>query len=194
MAAHGIRLRTGLQTLNCSVASYAAVAIPPMVKQKLSQQHLNQITNGQREFESEQEAQEFLRVLDTMQYLQETVTPRVPIAWSDVLNVRDVLVETFKTRLDEEDPIVPRCWYIRLSVMNFLKSVNSNGPVTTINYGIDAAAFTDQALAEECVRRLHALNVNARTELLTAPRRKSTITVSLEEIGFAPELTMAQEP
>jgi hypothetical protein len=193
MASPGIRLRAGLQTLNCSVAAFSALAAP-LTHKKVSQQTMNQIVNGQREFDTEQDAQTIFRVLDTMAHLQETVTPRVPIDWSNVLELKDTLTQTFKNRLNEEDPITTRCCYIRLSLLKFLQRMRGDVVVDTCNYHSEGAAFTDQSLAEECVRRLHALNVSARTELLTAPRRRSSITVSLEEIGFTTESAVVLEP
>jgi hypothetical protein len=193
MASPGIRLRAGLQNLNCSVAAFSALAAP-MTPKRISQQLMNQIVNGQREFDTEQDAQTIFRVLDTMAHLQETVTPRVPIDWSNVLELKDTLTQTFKNRLNEEDPITTRCWYIRLSLLKFLQRMRGDVVVDTVNYHNEGVAFTDQSLAEECVRRLNVLNVSARTELLTAPRRKSTITVSLEEIGFKPESAVVLEP
>ena len=61
-----------------------------------------------------------------------------------------------------------------------------------MNYD-QAAAFTGPGLADRCVRRLRDFDITARAELLTAPRRKSMITTSLEEIGFQPESAVVQE-
>jgi len=181
-----IKIRTGLQALDCSVAAFAALATPPMVTKKLSQQQMNLIVNGRVDL-SEPEVNELLAVIDTMQYLQETIKPKLPINWNDPLLVRDVLVETYKNRLDREDPIVPRSWFVRLSRLTFLQGIRGNGSlIDNINFD-QSAAFTDPDLANECVRKLKQRDVAARAQLLTAPRRKSTITTSLEEIGFSPE-------
>ena len=181
-----IKIRAGLKTLNCSVAAFAALAAPPMVIRKLSQQQLNQVVNGRVDLD-EKEVIEFLSVIDTMQYLQETIKPKLPINWNDPLLVRDVLLETYKNRIDHEDPIIPRSWFIRLSRLNFLQGIRGNGSlIENINFD-QSAAFTDPDLANECIRKLKQRDVAARVELLTAPRRKSTITTSLEEIGFSPE-------
>jgi len=157
-----------------------------MVIRKLSQQQLNQVVNGRVDLD-EKEVIEFLSVIDTMQYLQDTIKPKLPINWNDSLPVRDVLMETYKNRLDREDPIVPRSWFVRLSRLNFLQGIRGNGSVIeNINFD-QSAAFTDPDLANECVRKLKQRDITARVELMTAPRRKSTITASLEEIGFQPE-------
>src|SRR5437667_11072756 len=104
-----IKIRAGLKTLNCSVAAFAALAAPRMVIRKLSQQQLNQVVNGRVDLD-EKEVIEFLSVIDTMQYLQETIKPKLTINWTDPLLVRDVLVHTYKERLAYEAPIVPRWW------------------------------------------------------------------------------------
>ena len=187
-----IKIRARLQTLNCSVAAFAALAAPPMVIRKLSQQQLNQVVNGRVDLD-EKEVIEFLSVIDTMPYLQETIKPKLPINWNDPLLVRDVLVHTYKERLDHEDPIVPRSWFVRLSRLNFLQGFRLNNTVIeTMNYD-QAAAFTDPGLADRCVRRLRDFDITARAELFTTPRRKSMITTSLEEIGFQPESAVVQE-
>ena len=187
-----IKIRTGLQVLDCSVAAFAALATPPMVTKKLSQQQMNLIVNGRVDL-SEPEVNELLAVIGTMEFLQETIKPKLPINWNDPLLVRDVLVHTYKERLDHEDPIVPRSWFVRLSRLNFLQGFRLNNTVIeTMNYD-QAAAFTGPGLADRCVRRLKDFDITARAELFTTPRRKSMITTSLEEIGFQPESAVVQE-
>jgi hypothetical protein len=184
-----IRLRTGLQNLNCSDASFAALCVPPLVPKKLSQQIFGQIKNGQREFESQDEADRFMSVLDTMQHLQEVVQPRVPIDWSNVLELKNLVIKTVEERRNADDPIVVRAWFVRLSITDFLKGVNSAGVILTNNYQAEAAAFEDAALAEACAKKVRELGVDynhVRPVALTAPRRASTITRTLEQIGFTP--------
>ncbi len=48
----------------------------------------------------------------------------------------------------------------------------------------DAVAFTNYELANEVVKRLKQRDVAAKAEVLTCERRQSTITTSLEELGF----------
>src|SRR6266853_2245348 len=184
---HNIRFRTGLQSLNCSASAFAALAAPPLVSRKISQQYVSQLIAGTREFDSDEDAKEFFRVIDTMNHLQETIAPRLPIAWSDVLGVQDVLVRTFEQRKNETDPMHRRCWFVRLSVHNFFKGLRSDGSVieTMIYYDSDAVAFPSFELANEVVKRLKTRDVPARPEQLTCERRQSTITTSLEEVGFA---------
>lgn len=186
-----ITIRPGLQTLNCSVAAYAALCVPPMVKHKLSQQQLNLIVNGRVEADAD-EVEQLLSVIRTMEYLQETITPHLPIRWDEPLLVRDILVKTYEERLNAEDPIESTNWYVRLSMFNFLKQVNSNGPIETINL-TDSAAFTDRSLAQKAADKLKLMKIASTVELLTGPRRKSTITTSLEEIGFSSEPESATE-
>jgi hypothetical protein len=181
-----LRLRAGLQNLGCSDASIVALAAPPLTPKKISQQLFGQIRNGQREFESEAEADSFVRVLDAMEFLQSTVTPKVPINWSNVVELKELVTRTVQEKLQKDDPMEPRNWYILLNRFNFLKQINSSGAVGTINL-IDAAAFTSSALAQKAVDRLKLMKINADVELLTCPRRRSTLTKSLEEIGFKPE-------
>jgi hypothetical protein len=187
MEEFSLKLKAGLSSLPtpCSALSFSALAVPPMVSRKLSQQVISQIIGGTKTFSSKEEALEFLRVVNTMHFLQENVNPRVPIDWANVLSLKDVLIETFNSKLSTEDPITTRCHFVRLSLMNFFKGLRSDGSVvTTINYQTEGAAFTDSSLAESCVNKLRDMGVTARTEILTAPRRRSTITKSLEELGF----------
>ncbi len=183
---HNIRFRTGLQALNCSASAFAALAAPPLVSKKISQQYVSQLVAGTREFDSDEDAKEFFRVIDTMTHLQEIVTPRLPIAWGDVLGVQDVLARTFEQRKHETDPMHRRCWFVRLSMHNFLKGFRSDGSVieTMTFYDSEAVAFTDYGLASELERKLKQRDIPVRVELLTCERRQSTITVALEELGF----------
>ncbi|SRR6266404_1612887 len=183
---HNIRFRTGLQTLNCSASAFAALAAPPLVSKKISQQYVSQLIAGTREFDSDEDAREFFQVIDTMTHLQEIVAPRLPIAWGDVLGVQDVLARTFEQRRNESDPMHRRAWFVRLSVHDYFKGLRTDGTeIRTLNYyDGDAVAFTNYALANEVVDRLKQLGVAAKAELFTCERRESTITTSLEEIGF----------
>jgi hypothetical protein len=52
----------------------------------MSQQIVSQIIAGTKEFESVDDARDFLNVVSTMEYLQQTVQPRVPINWSKCSN------------------------------------------------------------------------------------------------------------
>jgi hypothetical protein len=145
---------------------------------------VSQLIAGTREFESDGDANEFFQVIDTMFHLQDIVVPKIPVNWSDVVGVQDVLVQTFRDRRDTEDPIVPRCWYIKLNSLTWLNRMRGNEPIPTYNFQVDGAAFEDVKLAEEVVRRLRAVGVQSKMELLTSDRRRSTITRSIEEIGF----------
>src|SRR6266403_1024869 len=132
-----VRLRTGLQNLMspCTVTSFAALCVPPMVPKKLPQQILGQILNGQREFETTEEADSFVRVLTTMEYIQEQITPKLPIDWTNVLLVRDELLKMFDQRRNVEDPVQNRCWFVRLTVHNFFRGVRPDGSIIeTLNY------------------------------------------------------------
>jgi hypothetical protein len=181
-----IRLKTTLQELNCSALAFSALAAPPLVTKKVSQQLISQYLNGTKEFESEVEAREFLQVAETMRYIKETVVPRVPINWSDVTGIKDVLVQIFERRKDELDPIENRCWFIRLSVNNFFQGLRSDGSIiaTMTYYDTRAAAFTRYELASEVAKRLDQRGIANKMEMLTCRRRQSTITTSLEELGF----------
>ncbi len=184
---HNIRLRSGLQTLNCSATAFAALAAPPLVSRKISQQYMSQLIAGTREFDSDEDAKEFLQVMDTMFHLQDIVVPKIPVNWSDVLGVQDVLVQTFRDRRDVEDPIVPRSWFVRLNSLTWLVRMRGSEPVPTYNPTTKGVTFEDTKLAEEAVQRLRAVGVTSKMDLLTADRRLSTITRSLQEVGFEAE-------
>ena len=183
---HNIRFRTGLQTLNCTASAFAALAAPPLVSRKISQQYVSQLLAGTKEFEGDEDAKEFFQVIDTMTHLQQIVTPRLPIAWSDVIGVQGVLAQTFEQRKNQVDPVHHRCWFVRLSMHNFFKGLRSDGSVidTMTYYDSEAVAFTDYGLASEVEKQLKQRNIPSRVELLTCDRRASTISTSLEEIGF----------
>jgi len=181
-----IRIRTGLQNLlnPCTITSFAAVAVPPMVPEKYSQQILGQILNGQREFKTIEEADSFVRVVATLERIQNTV--EWPIDWSNTLLVKDKIIQTFREIKNTEDPMHRQVWVVRLSLHDYFKGLRSDGSViTTLNYyNGEAAAFTaDSKLAGECVELLKQRNVPAKAEFFTVERRQSTITTSLEEIG-----------
>jgi len=53
--------------------------------------------------------------------LQDIVVPKLPIAWGDVLNVKDVLAQVLEQRKNELDPLHHRVWFIRLNVHDFFK-------------------------------------------------------------------------
>jgi hypothetical protein len=186
MVTDQVKIRPGLQALSCTVSAAAGLCVPPMVRQKLSQQELNKIVNGYVDADADQ-VRQILSVLHTMEYLQETIVPKLPIRWDEPLLVRDILIRTYQERLNAGDPIETRCWYVRLSIFNFLKSINSNGPVETINL-TDACAFSDRVLAQKAADKLKTtMKIDANVELLTQPRRRSTLTTSLEDVGFQPE-------
>jgi hypothetical protein len=183
-----IRIRTGLQNLlnPCTITSFAAVAVPPMVPEKYSQQILGQILNGQREFKTIEEANSFGRVLTTMEYIQDQIKPKLPIDWTNVLLVRDEVLKMFDQRRNVEDPVQNRCWFVRLTVHNFFRGVRPDSSIfETMNYYRDeAAAFTNYELASQVAEKLKQHGVASKIEMLTCDRRQSTITVSLEELGF----------
>lgn len=182
-----IKFRNGLRERNCTASAFSQLAVPPMTSRRLSQQQVSQLIAGSREFESNDEAKQFLGVIDLMTYLQDTVRPRVPINWSDVVEVKDILLSTFEQHKNDLDPVIMRCYYVRLSLNTFFKQLHSDGSVTeTEDFQNDAAAFETFAQAFEVTQRLKKLKINSRVEELTAPRRKSTLTKSIEELGFVP--------
>ncbi len=187
-AQHNYRFKAALQNVGCTASAYAVLSAQ-LVTKKLTQQQVSQIISGTREFDSETEAAQHFQVLDAMVYLSDIVTPKVPINWSgDPLRVRDVLKQTFETRLNEQDPITVQNFYIRQG-MKYLKSVNSAGVQWTINPAIDAACFgTDIDLCSAAVRALDKMGERSQLDRVTAPRRRSTICTSLEELGLKPEV------
>jgi hypothetical protein len=195
--APGIQIRNGLKQLAgdgqppISVSLFAAHASPPLTQKRLSQQKLNQIVRGLEDFDSPDDAQDFLRVLDGMFYLQDKTG--LPINWGAVPELREPLAKAVDALHNQQDPVEVRCLYVRLSRLNFLEGLRSNGSVIeTQNYHSNGAAFIDFRLAQECVRRLQKLGVSAQIEPLTYPRRRSTITRSLEQIGF-PAIELEQK-
>jgi len=181
-----MKLKTGLKELNCSALAFSALAVPPLVSKKISQQYVSQLLAGTTEFKTEQEAQEFLGVINVMSHLQSIVTPKLPVDWSNVLGVRDALVQTYEQYKTATDPLHKRAWFLRLSVNDFFHRLRSDGSeVRTYNYfDGDAAAFVSTDLIDEAVRKLKAHDIFVKSELLTCQRRQSTICSSLEEIGL----------
>ena len=181
-----IKLKTALQELGCSALAFSSLAAPPITSKRYSQQQISQLIAGTKEFPDDREAVEFLQVTEAMKHLQEIVTPKIPVDWSNVIGVKDVLIQTFEKRRSELDPVHRRAWFVRLSVHNFFKGLRSDGSVieTMIHYDSDAVAFPSFELANEVVKRLKTRDIPARPEQLTCERRQSTITTSLEEIGF----------
>lgn len=178
------KLKAGLSGLECSALSFSALAVPPITSRKLSQQVVSQIIAGAKEFDSAEDAREFLQVVSTMEYLQQIVQPRVPIAWNNVLDLKEILARVHEQRKNELDPVSVQNFYVRLSRLNFFKRIDSRGVVPTINPEKDGAAFADLGLAQQCAQELKKLGVTAQFERLTGPRRKSSLTTSLEELGF----------
>jgi len=180
-----IKLKTALHELNCSALAFSSLAAPPLVTRKVSQQTVSQWVSGTKEFDSG-EAGEFLQVTEAMKHLQEIVVPKIPVDWSNVLGVKDALVQTFEKRKNELDPIHNRCWFVRLSVHNFFKGLRSDGSVieTMAYYDDEAVAFTNYELASEVAEKLKQRNIPTKVEMLTCQRRQSTITVALEELGL----------
>jgi hypothetical protein len=181
------KLRAGLTGLGCSAVSFSALAVPPLTCRRMSQQYVSQIITGTKEFDSTDDARDFLEVINTMEYLQQIVQPRVPINWQNVLELKDVLASIHEQRKNDVDPLSVQNFYVRLTRVTFFKGIDSRGVVTTINPEKDGAAFKDLSLAQQVVQKLKQMDVTAQVERLTGPRRKSSLTTSLEELGFAPE-------
>jgi hypothetical protein len=183
---HNIKLRTGLKEIDCSALAFSALAAPPLTSKKLSQQVISQLIAGTREFESDREATELLGVVNVMTHLQNSVTPNLPVNWSNVFGVRDTLIRAFEQQKNERDPMHHRAWFVRLSVHDFFRGLRTDATeIRTMNYfDGDAAAFASYQLADEVVRKLKQRGVAAKAEALTCQRRQSTITTSLEELGF----------
>lgn len=133
------------------------------------------------------ESQAIEQTILAMRQLQSEVRPELPVNWALIHKVKPLVDQRRSQLHDISDPIVARCWYIRLTSLTWLRSMRENEPMTTYNFQVDGAAFQSIPLAEEAVRRLRAVGVQSRMELLTAERRASTITRSLEEIGFKSE-------
>jgi hypothetical protein len=182
---HNIKLRTGLKENNCPASAFSVLASPPLTSKKYSQQFISQLVAGTREL-SDQEAAELLGVVNVMTHLQSIVTPKIPVDWSNVLGVRDALVQTYEHYKTATDPLHKRCWFVRLSVLDFFAGFRSDGSeIRTVNYYESGGlAFTDGDLASEVVKKLKARDIISRVELLTCSRRQSTITTSVEEIGL----------
>lgn len=187
MTEYNHKLKAGLNSLGCSALSFSALAVPPLTSRKLSQQMVSQIIAGSKEFESSADAQEFLNVIRSMEHLQQTVEPRVPIDWSNVLELKQILATVHEQRKNDIDPVTVQHFYIRLSRLNFFKGMNSLGVVQTINPEKDGAAFSDLTLAQHIVQELKKIGVSGEIERLTGPRRRSTLTSSVEELGFKPD-------
>jgi hypothetical protein len=126
------------------------------------------------------------QIISAMRHLSEHVQPKLPIAWGRVDVVKPILEQHEKEYRDRVDPIVNRLVFVRLSRTNFLQGIRTNGTVIeTMNYHNEGAAFEDYSLAAKAVQSLKAMGVDSKAEVLTAPRRRSTITNSLQELGFA---------
>jgi hypothetical protein len=181
----GLKLRAELAAFPCTASAFSVLAVPPMTSRKLTQQKISAILANQEDFNSPTEAAEFFGVIETMKRLQERVIPSVPINWSD-RRVKNALLQIYEQNQNELDPMHRRCWFVRLSVHNFFQGLRPDGSIiATMNYYNDeAAAFTSYELATEVVKRLKQRGVDSRAEVLTAERRQSSITTSLEELGF----------
>src|SRR5882762_6980799 len=177
MSLNGTKLAAELAILGrCTASAFSALAVPPLTSRKLTQQKLSAILSNQDDFSSPAEASEFFGVIEAMKALEESVTPRVPIAWAD-LRVKDALVQVFEERKNDLDPLHRRCWFVRLSVHYFFGGLRSDGSVIEeMNFhDRGAIAFTSFELANETVKKLKLRDVAARTEHLTCERRQSTI-------------------
>jgi len=137
---------------------------------------------------TEQENETILSVIAAMRGLQESVQPQVPINWAQIGKIKNIIDERRRRNLDELDPKIAQPVFVRLNVLNFFKGLRSNNTVIeTMNYSTEGAAFENYDLAEQAVAKLKAMGVTSTAQRLTAPRRKSTITISLEELGFQQE-------
>ena len=146
------------------------------------------LANGSLSVDAAKKIEETLQVMKVMR-----LEAGLPVDWTFVPFIKPLLERKLVEYKEQKDPVETRCWYIRLSHFNFLKSVNSYGPIETINYQVDGAAFSDHALAQKAADKLKAIKIASTVELLTGPRRKSTITTSLEELGFEPSSVAAVE-
>ena len=185
------KLRAGLTGLGCSAVSFSALAVPPLTHRRMSQQYVSQIITGTKEFDSVDDARDFLEVINTMEFLQEIVQPRVPINWQNVLELKDVLASIHEQRKNDMDPVSVQNFYVRLTRVNFFKGIDSRGVVTTINPEKDGAAFKDLSVAQQAVAKLKEMGVTAQFEKLTGPRRRSSLVVSLQELGFKIDVEQA---
>jgi hypothetical protein len=84
----------------------------------------------------------------------------------------------------KHDPLVKRSWFIRLNLTDFFQAVRDGEVITTHDYAEHGACFTDHQLGSQCVLELRKLKIDSRIELLTAPRRLSTVTTNLEAVGL----------
>jgi hypothetical protein len=181
-----IRLRTNLATLNCSVASYAALAVPPMVKQKVSQQQLNLIVNGRTEI-PEDDIKDFLSVADSMEYLQSLVRPHVPIDWSIPLLVQRALIQAHKDRIEQKDPTPDTFYVLSVNGFSYFTCVRS-GEVMSTPSVTKATAFSSVEQAGAASRELR-FKYQTNTQVLPTPnhsiqRKQSTMVAALEDIGL----------
>jgi hypothetical protein len=182
-----IKLRTSLATLNCSVASYAALAVPPMVKQKVSQQQLNLIVNGRTEIPDD-DVKDFLSVTDSMEYLQSTVRPHVPIDWSLPLLVQKALIQAHKDRIEQQDPCPDTFYVLNLGSRGYFTKIR-NGEVASMPSIAQAAAFSSVDQAGVATREL-IFRFKERADWIPVPnhsikRPMSQMVSSFEEVGLS---------
>src|SRR6266851_2243930 len=140
--------------------------------------------NGEAPF-TPSELQLLADTILAMRSLQESIP--VPIAWAQTTKVKS-FVDKHRAELhDQKDPLAPpRQWYVRLNSLTWLSRMRGDEPIPTYNFQVDGAAFKDMTMADEVVRRLRAVGVQSKTDLLTADRKSTRLTRSLTEIGFEP--------
>src|SRR2546429_6027798 len=145
---NGVKLRTELAAFPCTASAFSVLAAPPLTSRRLTQQKLSAISANQDDFSSPTEAAEFFGVIEAMKKLEDHVTPRVPINWSD-LRVKDALLQVFERQKNELDPLHRQVWVVRLSVHDYFKGLRPDGSViSTLNYfSGEAVAFADHKLA-----------------------------------------------
>jgi hypothetical protein len=128
-------------------------------------------------------AAEALDISETIAAMRSVQAENLPVNWTLISKIKPVVKQRRKDLHEQADPILRQCTVIRLSRTNFFRRLNDGNTVTTPSE-MNCAAFETPALAEQAVRELKKLGINARIETCGAFRRQSTMTNSLVELGF----------
>jgi hypothetical protein len=134
------------------------------------------------------ETNEIEQTIAAMRLVQSEIP--LPINWAQIGKCKPLVDQRRKTLQEVADPMHVRgVWFVRLNIHDYFQGLRSDGSVIASlkYYNGGPAAFTNYGLANEVVNQLKQRNIAATAEQLTCERRQSTITTSLEELGFALE-------
>lgn len=107
----------------------------------------------------------------------------LPINWAQIGKCKPRVDARRKELRDQTDPVVRRCWLIRITYTAFFLRVQDGQVVTTPSEMI-AAAFEEPSVANEVLRKLERLGTKGRIESFGAFRHRSTMSRTVVDVGF----------